>query len=392
MSAAALAGTLLLALSTAMTNAQTPPDADAPREPDVRVVYRFLEGDELIAVRGVAGNRTGRSPRETLKRRTRAGLEPVSAPPPVARRFAPFSEGFSHLEDEGEHGFVDLKGRRLETEPLDAAGDFHEGLVRVQPKGSKEWGYLDMKGALVIPARFTVVSDFSQGLAVVAVSGRDGPRFGAVNREGEEVLPFEYRQIGDFRPAPEGPSALAQRADGRREVVVLLPDGTFTPIPGAKDLAFYGSAHDRDILVAGVKDKDGLWGFMRLGTRAPAFVEPPRYERIMAPGIEREEGEYPVGAARTLARDTRDLGWVIDLSTGRRLVQKACRDALLPYGGEPVGIACLNEDGVWEEIGFISGTVRPLSPETLNSMTRKAGGRDGFKPWTRPGALGRWFR
>lgn len=386
MRTAVLGAALLTILPAAMTNARTPPDPDAPRESGVRVLYRYLEGGELIAVWSAGG----RGPRETLKRREGGRVEAVGAP--AARRFAPFSEGFSHFMDENGHGFVDLKGRRLETKPLEDAGDFHEGRARVRPKGSREWGYLDTTGATAVPARFVVASDYSQGLAVVAVSGRDGPRFGAVDREGGEVLPFEYRQIADFRPAPEGPSALAQRAGGRREVGVLLPDGSFTPIPGAKDLAFYGSAHDRDIRVAGVKGADGLWGFMRLGTRAPSFVEPPRYARLLAPGIERDEGEYPAGAARTLARDARDLGWVVDLATGRRLVEKACRDALLPYGGEPVGIACLNEEGVWEEIGFISGAVRPISPETLESMTRKAGGveRD-FKPWTRPGALGRWY-
>lgn len=67
-------------------------------------------------------------------------------------------------------------------------------MQRDEASGSQKWGFLDEAGALVIPFRFERVTDFLRGLAVFREAGRAG----AVDLQGEVVIPAEFDHISNF--------------------------------------------------------------------------------------------------------------------------------------------------------------------------------------------------
>ena len=85
--------------------------------------------------------------------------------------------------------------------------DFVEERARTQVNG--KIGYIDRKLRLVIPRRYDWGFPFEGGKAVVCIgcklkaSGREhwlveGGKWGAVDRNGHEIVPLQYRSMGDL--------------------------------------------------------------------------------------------------------------------------------------------------------------------------------------------------
>lgn len=64
---------------------------------------------------------------------------------------------------------------------------------------TREWVYLDGDGNMAFNARFTGAHDFSEGLAAVQKEVDGEYKWGFINTEGEEVIPFRFsKEPGDF--------------------------------------------------------------------------------------------------------------------------------------------------------------------------------------------------
>ncbi|MHB1037719.1 MAG: WG repeat-containing protein [Pirellulales bacterium] len=68
-------------------------------------------------------------------------------------------------------GFIDHLGTTVVTPQFSFAGEFHEGLARVEIPNTA-FGYINRKGNLVIPAIYYEARDFSEGLAETATRDR----------------------------------------------------------------------------------------------------------------------------------------------------------------------------------------------------------------------------
>jgi hypothetical protein len=94
------------------------------------------------------------------------GLAPVSMT--AAGPYEEEIQYFTHGEPEGETwGYIDTTGKLVIDYQFEWAGNFREGLARVQQNG--KWGYIDKSGEFVIPPRFEWAENFVDGVAEVWV-------------------------------------------------------------------------------------------------------------------------------------------------------------------------------------------------------------------------------
>ncbi len=117
-----------------------------------------------------------------------------------ASRFSGYIRG-------GRWGYIDPSGKEVIDLQFDDAGDFYEGLAKVR-KGSK-WGFIDRHGKLQIDAQFDHTGDFSEGLATVVINRK----YSYIDKNGVTKIP--------------GPYALAYRFSEGRAVVTntVGPEG-----------------------------------------------------------------------------------------------------------------------------------------------------------------------
>lgn len=90
-----------------------------------------------------------------------------------------FSEGLARVNEGaggfrqrvgGRWGFIDTNGNEVIALQFSQAGDFYEGLARVQSK--RIWGFIRRDGNFQISPRFDYAHDFSEGLAAVTTNGK----------------------------------------------------------------------------------------------------------------------------------------------------------------------------------------------------------------------------
>lgn len=125
----------------------------------------------------------------------------------------PFSDGYASvttfIKDRNfQTGFIDKEGSFVLA--FDADDDYHpsgsygEGLfpvidIQLQlEQGICSRGYMDKNGDWVIEPQYCVVGPFHDGLAPVSISATTPLLWGAINKEGEMVIPAEYETIDIF--------------------------------------------------------------------------------------------------------------------------------------------------------------------------------------------------
>lgn len=135
-------------------------------------------------------------------------------------------------EDDGTlyYGYIDKKGSWAIKPKFTEAHDFSNGLATVSVNYEKS-GYIDKTGKFVIPPKYDYAGDFAYGYALVRINMYDAvyidktgkvsktvtydhppqdktiplrPRagannyFGFVNDKGEEIIPYEFSEAGNF--------------------------------------------------------------------------------------------------------------------------------------------------------------------------------------------------
>jgi hypothetical protein len=123
-----------------------------------------------------------------------------------------FSEGLAVIFLNGKGGYIDRNGKNIILPIYTKCNSFFEGLAGVEIDGS--WGAVNINGKLVIdsiysPTFYEPFNEhnlggqdcqieegliFSEGLAAVCYKGK----FGYVNSQGKEVIPFMYENATKF--------------------------------------------------------------------------------------------------------------------------------------------------------------------------------------------------
>lgn len=110
-----------------------------------------------------------------------------------------FSEGYaSFVNDSAKFGYINKNGEIVIDFLFDEAGDFREGLARVNNLGF--WGFINKQGKLVVKYSYDFASDFSGGFAFVGIpdSVSYKPVWSLISRTGARMFDFKYYDFRDF--------------------------------------------------------------------------------------------------------------------------------------------------------------------------------------------------
>jgi hypothetical protein len=103
------------------------------------------------------------------------------------------SENFLYpIRVSSKWGFIDRSGSVVVAPTYDAAGDLHEGRIRVNV-GSHA-GYIDLSGKMVIEPKYDTAGDFRNARAVVMIGGK----YSLIDPSGKLIADIPYRVLGDF--------------------------------------------------------------------------------------------------------------------------------------------------------------------------------------------------
>jgi len=122
----------------------------------------------------------------------RTGRKLFDVPPDMI--ITSFYEGLARFQQNSSdlYGFVDARGRVVIKPKFRDAGDFFEGLAKVEI--GYDWGFIDKKGKVVIEPKYRDVNNFSEGLASVKV----GDEWGFIRKDGTWAIPPKFYDAFDF--------------------------------------------------------------------------------------------------------------------------------------------------------------------------------------------------
>ena len=106
----------------------------------------------------------------------------------------PFSDGLAWVQSREQYGFINIKGEVAIPFQYQQALPFSNGTALV--KVNNRFGVIDKKGSLVIPAKYAGIAPSATN--TFPVKERPGAQglWGAVNKQGKQVLPFQYEWLG----------------------------------------------------------------------------------------------------------------------------------------------------------------------------------------------------
>lgn len=113
--------------------------------------------------------------------------------------------GFANFMEGEYEGVVDRNGKVIVPAVYDQVSVFYDDKI-TRVKIGDQYGFVDRKGNLVISPQFDSFEYFSEGIAFVQEKG-DGytsffssnGKWGAINEEGNQVLPFVYEEGGAYK-------------------------------------------------------------------------------------------------------------------------------------------------------------------------------------------------
>lgn len=115
----------------------------------------------------------------------------------------PFSEGLAFVfYGDDQAAYIDTEGREVislkrdfESVSADYPRAFHEGTASVyDSSGSGYCGLMDRTGKYVVPPRYEIVYGFAEGFA----PAKKGEKWGYLDENGEEVIPFVFDSLTAF--------------------------------------------------------------------------------------------------------------------------------------------------------------------------------------------------
>ena len=125
-----------------------------------------------------------------------------------------FSEGLANVKKDGTGYFIDREGKTVIAEGRDFRLSFREGMTLFRHKpflGGEKIGYADREGKIAVKPVYDFGWDFSEGLAAVRKGEFSSGRWGFIDKQGNAVTDFTFRDADSFS---EGLAAV-KTADGR---------------------------------------------------------------------------------------------------------------------------------------------------------------------------------
>jgi hypothetical protein len=77
----------------------------------------------------------------------------------------------------------------------DFIGDFSEGYAKVKLNG--KWGLIDGEGNEIVPPEYVQVGEFHEGLVAVKLKA-ENQNWGFIDKTGKVVVPPKYDDVSDF--------------------------------------------------------------------------------------------------------------------------------------------------------------------------------------------------
>jgi hypothetical protein len=168
--------------------------------PQFPIPTQFSQGLAFM-VKGIPNRDTTdqTAPREVLY--GYLGTDGTWAIPAQYQLAFPYSEGLALVRDGDKLMFVDQAGKAVLRTDWQFAMHFSQGLVAVGKTMDSPRGFIDKEGRVVVPLNYSKVHPFHADLAMVVrqeKTEKGEKRFfwGAVNLEGQEVLPLRYKGMG----------------------------------------------------------------------------------------------------------------------------------------------------------------------------------------------------
>ncbi len=110
-----------------------------------------------------------------------------------ARRF---HESHAAVNVKGFWGFIDTEGEMVIPPKYLGAWSFSSGLAKVQSPHTRKIGFINTSGDTIIPLEYDQAQSASFGLAPV----QKGQYWGALNKENQAMIPFDYYGIKLLSP------------------------------------------------------------------------------------------------------------------------------------------------------------------------------------------------
>jgi hypothetical protein len=208
-----------------------------------------------------------------------------------------FENGVAVVRDKGKYGLITSTGRVIVSATFDAieSGNSQHDVYMVKRGGL--YGYIGRDGQFIAEPQFTLARAFEYELGIAAKGGKpkehyvEGGKWGAVDRGGKTVIPFEYEGVSY---AGEG---FAEVKQGDRCGYVDTHGKAITEIAYRECEPFHAG-------VASVKAQGGRWGVI---DEKGAWVTKPMFDKI---------GDFAEGWAPFLLGDK--YGYIS--ANGRRLI------------------------------------------------------------------------
>lgn len=121
-----------------------------------------------------------------------------------------YSDGMIAVEKQGDdfgNTYLDRNANEIPGGPYSVVRDFSEGLAAVQPdianwKDYKGYGYIDKTGEIVIEPQFNYAGQFHEGVA--RVQDNETKKWGIIDKNGNAVIPLEYDSDSNLHEPSDG--------------------------------------------------------------------------------------------------------------------------------------------------------------------------------------------
>jgi hypothetical protein len=105
---------------------------------------------------------------------------------------APAADHLFPIREGRKFGFINQAGAVVVPVQYEAAGEEHEGRIRITSEGKS--GYIDLSGKVVIEPAYEQAGDFQDSRAIV----RNESQYGLIDPAGKRIGDIPYRVLGEF--------------------------------------------------------------------------------------------------------------------------------------------------------------------------------------------------